>query len=142
MTTRQIELIKNTWAIVAVNGDVVGPMFYQTLFEIAPEVKPMFSRTPIPEQSRKLLTMLSYVISKLDSLGDIIDEVNKLAVRHTKYGVEDRHYSYVGAALLMALEKGLDKEWNEEVKEAWTTCYGILASAMMNAAGSVAKDAA
>jgi hemoglobin-like flavoprotein len=142
MTPRQIDIVKTSWQLAAANADTVGPLFYETLFEIAPEVKPMFNRTTVPEQSKKLLSMLSYVVGKLDSLEDILDEVGKLAQRHVKYGVQDRHYSYVGAALLMTLEKGLGNAWNDEVKDAWTTCFGILSSAMMNAAGGAELNAA
>ena len=142
MTTQQIDLIRATWKLVAANADQAGPLFYETLFEIAPELKPMFSRTTVPEQSKKLLAMLSYIINKLDSLEDILDEIAKLARRHVNYGVEEKHYGYVGAALLMTLEKGLGDAWNDEVKDAWTTCYGILSSAMMNAAGYAEKRAA
>jgi hemoglobin-like flavoprotein len=142
MTNRQINLIRTSWEIAAPHADVVGPLFYNTLFEIAPEVKSLFSRTSVPEQSRKLLSMLSYVIARLDSLDDILEEIGKLARRHVQYGVEDRHYGYVGAALLMTLEKGLGDAWNEEVKDAWTTCYGVLSSAMMHAAGNPQQNAA
>ena len=101
MTTNSIELVKNSWAKVAtMDMQVVGGLFYDRLFEIAPEVKPMFTKTPIPEQSKKLITMLSYVISKLDKLEDIMDEVKKLAQPHSTYGVRDAHYSAVGNALL------------------------------------------
>src|SRR5215207_6507165 len=49
MTTQQINLIRATWKLVAANADEAGPLFYETLFEIAPELKPMFSRTTVPE---------------------------------------------------------------------------------------------
>ncbi len=136
MTLHQISLIKTTWQAAAANPELVGSLFYNRLFEIAPEVKPMFSRSTIQEQSKKLLAMLSYVISKLNKLEDITDEVAKLAERHVKYGVEEKHYSCVGEALLWTLEKGLGKSWTNEVKQAWTMCYGILSTAMINAAGN------
>lgn len=85
--------------------------------------------------------MLSYVIGKLDKLEDIIDEVSKLAQRHVKYGVEEEHYKQVGAALLWTLEKGLGDKWNAELKQAWTTCYELLSSAMINAASFVENEA-
>ena len=132
MTTNNIELVKGSWAMVAkMDMETVGGLFYNRLFEIMPEVKPMFSRSSIPEQSKKLLTMLSYVISKLDKLEDILDEVAKLARRHTQYGVIDEHYTAVGIALLWTLEQGLGEKWNEELKAAWTEVYMTLAGAMM-----------
>lgn len=93
----------------------------------------MFSKTTMPEQSKKLLTMLSYVIAKLHKLEDIIDEVAKLAQRHAGYGVQEEHYTAVGTSLLWALEQGLGTQWNEGLKAAWTEVYIVLSEAMMNA---------
>ena len=133
MTNKQIDLVKSSWAIVATIDPVtVGGLFYNRLFEIAPQLKHMF-RNPMPEQSKKLLAMINYVISKLNKLEDILDEVAKLARRHVSYGVKPDHYTIVGEALLWTLEKGLADNWNSEVKEAWTDCYQILSSAMINA---------
>ena len=142
MTNKQIDLVKSSWAIVATIDPVtVGGIFYNRLFEIAPQLKDMF-RNPMPEQSKKLLAMISYVIRKLDKLEDILDEVAKLAQRHVSYGVKPGHYTTVGEALIWTLEKGLGENWNTELKEAWTVCYDILSSAMINAAGYEQKDAA
>ena len=133
MTNKQIDLVKSSWATVATIDPVtVGGLFYNRLFEIAPQLKHMF-RNPMPEQSKKLLAMINYVISKLNKLEDILDEVAKLARRHVSYGVKPGHYTIVGEALLWTLEKGLADNWNSEVKEAWTDCYQILSSAMINA---------
>lgn len=142
MTNKQIDLVKSSWTIVAtIDPITVGGLFYERLFEIAPQLRHLF-RNPMPEQSKKLLAMINYVISKLDKLEDIIDEVAKLARRHVSYGVKVEHYTVVGAALLWTLEKGLGESWNSEVAEAWTVCYDILSSAMINAAGYEQKDAA
>ncbi|MEO6229519.1 MAG: globin family protein [Ferruginibacter sp.] len=135
MTTKQIELVQNSWQLVtAMDVTTVGNLFYSRLFEIAPEVKPMFSHTSMDKQARKLLSMISYVISRLNNLDDIIDEVKKLAQRHVQYGVTDEHYTMVGRALLWTLQTGLDDKWNDELKKAWTVCYTTLAEAMMTAA--------
>lgn len=132
MKPKNIELVKTSWALVAkMNMETVGGLFYNKLFEVMPEVKPMFSRAPIPEQSKKLLGMLSYIVSKLDKLEEILDEVAKLAKRHTTYGVKDEHYSAVGIALLWTLEQGLGVYWNEELEQAWTEVFTTLANAMM-----------
>ena len=132
MKPKNIELVKTSWALVAkMNMETVGGLFYNKLFEVMPEAKPMFSRSPIPEQSKKLLGMLSYIVSKLDKLEEILDEVAKLAKRHTVYGVKDEHYSAVGIALLWTLEKGLGAYWNEELEQAWTEVFTTLAGAMM-----------
>ncbi|WP_266364850.1 globin domain-containing protein [Tellurirhabdus rosea] len=134
MTTEQISLVKQTFGLVAqLPAETVGSLFYARLFFIAPEVKPLFARTTTPEQSRKLLTMLGYVIARLDRLDDVLDEVAQLARRHVRYGVQDRHYTYVGEALLDTLETGLGTVWTDDVRDAWVACYTLLASAMLAA---------
>ena len=60
--------------------------------------------------------------------------VEDLGRRHAGYGVSDWHYDTVGAALIWTLEKGLGSAFTPEVKEAWTTVYGVLACTMKNAA--------
>ncbi|MEM9096388.1 MAG: hemin receptor, partial [Pseudomonadota bacterium] len=40
----------------------------------------------------------------------------------------------VGEALLWALEQGLQDEFTPDVKEAWASAYGVLSSAMIQAA--------
>jgi hemoglobin-like flavoprotein len=85
--------------------------------------------------------MLNYVISKLDRLEEIIGEIEKLARRHTTYGVKEEHYTVVGNALLWTLEKGLGDDWTEELEEAWADCYSTLATAMINASAYTADAA-
>lgn len=142
MTQKQIELVKSTWSVVAaMDHVVVGGLFYNRLFEIAPQVKSMF-HNPISGQSKKLLAMVNYVIIKLDRLDDILGEVAKLAQRHTGYGVKPSHYAIVGEALLWTLEQGLGDKWNEETRDSWGACYTILSNAMIAASGEEVHKAA
>lgn len=143
MTQKQIELVRSSWALVSkLDPIVVGEIFYTKLFEIGPEVKPLFIRTAIPEQSKKLLAMLNYIIGKLDKLSSILDEVRKLAIRHIGYGIKPEHYAMVGQALLATLETGLGENWNDELKQAWSDCYSLLSEAMINAAAAPEQAAA
>ncbi|HJW30755.1 MAG TPA: globin domain-containing protein, partial [Saprospiraceae bacterium] len=116
-------------------------LFYNRLFEIAPEVKSLF-HSPMPGQSRKLISMLSYVISKLNRLEDILEEVAMLAKRHVMYGVKPEFFTPVGAALLWTLEQELGEHWNEDVKEAWIECYCLVSSAMIESMAAAEHQAA
>ncbi|MFT3826369.1 MAG: globin domain-containing protein [Chitinophagaceae bacterium] len=142
MTTKQIQLVKNSWSLVAQMDPVtVGDLFYNRLFDIMPEVKPLFRHAMMPEQSKKLLSMIGYVINKLDRLDDILDEVSKLAQRHVSYGVREAHYYGVGSALLWTLQQGLGEQWTDEVETSWTVCYDMLSSAMIQASSVPGKVA-
>lgn len=77
--------------------------------------------------------MLSYVIAKLDRLEEILEEVGKLARRHSQYGVQDAHYDAVGEALLWTLQTGLGEHWNDTVKLALIEVYEEVSRAMIAA---------
>lgn len=135
MTTDQLNLVQQTFSsVAALPAETVGDLFYNRLFTIAPDVRPLFARTSQPEQSRKLLMMLGYIISRLDSLETILNDVSQLARRHVRYGVKDYHYTLVGEALLWTLEQGLGTAWTIPVQEAWTACYTLLATTMVESA--------
>jgi len=91
-------------------------------------------RGDMSEQRRKLMNMLGAAVKGLDRLEQLVPVVQDLGRKHTGYGVEDRHYDTVGAALLWTLEKGLGSGFTPEVKEAWAAVYGLLASTMQTAA--------
>ncbi len=86
------------------------------------------------QQYGKLVDMLTMVVTRLDRLDMVTEEIAQLAVRHVDYGVRPAHYKLVGNALLWTLEKGLGKDWNEETALAWKTCYTLLSDTMIAAA--------
>lgn len=135
MTPRQIELVQETWGKVAPNAEQVAVLFYGRLFEIAPEVKPLF-KGDMAEQGRKLMQMLAVAVNGLPKLDTIVKPVQDMGVRHNDYGVEPQHYDSVGAALLWTLEQGLGEDFTEEVKDAWNETYVTLATVMKDAAAS------
>ena len=134
MTFHQIQLVKDSYLLVAtLPAEAVGKLFYDRLFAIAPEVRPLFSRTSVSEQSKKLLATLTYVVTRLDQLDSVVADVEALARRHVRYGVQEHHYAVVGQALLWTLERGLGDAWTPEVQAAWQACYALLSETMLNA---------
>ena len=131
MTDEQIILIKKTWKLFRdINPVVVGDTFYSKLFADNPSLRKMFPRY-MNEQYTKLIDMLSTIVARLDHLEDLTDEIVAMSRRHVQYGVKPEHYRLVGNALVWTLQQGLGDDWNEEVKEAWTTCYTMLADTMI-----------
>lgn len=135
MTPEQIELVQITWAKVAPNADQVAALFYDRLFEIAPEVKPLFTGDML-EQGKKLMAMLNMAVTSLDHLEQMLPAVHEMGVRHTSYGVQPEHYDAVAEALLWTLEKGLRETFGPDAREAWAAVYSALAAEMKEAAAA------
>ncbi len=130
MNASQIQLVKESWGFVIVKSEEAGRLFYSRLFEVAPELKHLF-KGDIKEQSRKLMAMVTLIVSKLDKLETIVTDIKALAVRHNKYGAKKEHYVLVGECLLWTLQQGLAERWNNETEGAWLSVYKVLSDAMI-----------
>jgi hemoglobin-like flavoprotein len=133
MTPKQVALVQDSFAKVALTSDATAVLFYDRLFDIAPQMKAMFPDDMI-EQRRKLMATLAAVVKGLGNLEQVLPAASALAKRHVSYGAKARHYPVVGAALLWALEKGLVDGWTPEVADAWSTAYGTLSGYMISEA--------
>jgi hemoglobin-like flavoprotein len=132
MTPQQIELVQASFKKVVPIAGTAADLFYDRLFETAPEVRSMFPQD-MKEQKAKLMAMLGTAVSNLHRLDEILPAVKALGERHKGYGVTAAHYAPVGAALLWTLEKGLGPDFTPEVKAAWTETYTALAGVMTQA---------
>jgi hemoglobin-like flavoprotein len=133
MNPSQIKLVQESYAKVAPIADQAAVMFYNRLFEVAPQVKAMFP-ADLTEQRKKLMATLSVVVNGLSNLQSVLPAASALARRHVSYGAKPEHYPVVGGALLWTLEKGLGDNWTTEVAEAWTAAYGTLSGFMISEA--------
>jgi hemoglobin-like flavoprotein len=140
MTPDQVKLVQQSFAKVAPISETAAVLFYDRLFEVAPQVKAMFP-ADMTEQRRKLMAMLAAVVNGLGDLGSILPAASALAKRHVSYGAEAEHYPVVGGALLWTLEKGLGDGWTPEIANAWTTAYGTLSGYMISEAYGRAQAA-
>lgn len=135
LTQQQIQLIKSSWrSFRGVEPKLIADLFYSKLFADNTGVRKMFPKN-MDEQYLKIMDMLSSIITRLDKLDELSETIDAMARRHVDYGVKASHYALVGNALLWTLKKGLGADWTKELEDAWTTCYRILSTTMINASG-------
>ena len=140
MTPEEKALVKDSWAKVLPIKETAAELFYNRLFEIAPEVKPYF-KGDMKDQGEKLMKMLNTAVSGLDNLEALITPLQNLGKKHVSYGVKNEDYDKVGAAFLWTLEQGLGDAFTNEVKEAWVVTYTTVATVMKEAADEVQAEA-
>jgi len=133
LTPAQKTLVQETFAAIAPIADDAAVLFYRRLFELDPSLEKMF-KGDMAVQRRALMQMLAVAVKGLDRLDQLVPAVKDLGRRHAGYGVADEHYATVGSALLWTLETGLGDAFTPDVKDAWATVYGILATTMQEAA--------
>jgi hemoglobin-like flavoprotein len=137
MEPEQVTMVQESFKKVVPIAGTAADIFYDRLFEIAPDVRSLFP-SDLSEQKKKLIAMLATAVNNLHQVDKIIGAVEDLGKRHVAYGVTAQHYQPVGAALLYTLEKGLGPDFTPPVKTAWTEAYATLAGVMQTAASAVA----
>jgi hemoglobin-like flavoprotein len=133
MTPQQIELVKKTWVMVVPIADTAAELFYGRLFELEPSYRAMFKHD-MTEQGKKLMKTINIAVEALDDVEPLVPTLKQMGADHAGYGVVDRDYNVVGAALLWTLEQGLGEVFTDEVKNAWAAVYEVLANTMKSGA--------
>ncbi len=132
MTPEQIDIVQSTFKKVAPIADTAADIFYDRLFEIAPDTRALFPEV-MTDQKKKLMQMIGVAVNGLKDLDAIVPAVQNLGARHQGYNVTEAHYDSVGAALIYTLGKGLGDDFTPEAEAAWTETYGLLAGVMKEA---------
>lgn len=135
MTDAEIELVRESFAHLHRRKGETAALFYSRLFEIDPEVRPLF-KGDIAAQGVKLMETLTVAIATLRDPGGLTALLHKLGRGHRGYGVEERHYDSVGSALIWTLQTSLGPAFTPEIERAWTSLYSDIASAMIAAGRS------
>ena len=91
MTPDQVTLVQFSFKSVAPIAAKAADLFYDRLFEIAPEVRQLFP-ADLSGQKVKLIGMLAAVVNNLHQLDVILPTVRDLGTRHRGYGVTPDHY--------------------------------------------------
>ena len=128
-TEKDISLVVKTFDLVVPIAGLAADLLYDRLFEIAPQLRPMFP-TDMRDQKRKLFVMIATAVQGLGDLAQLVPQVKALGARHTGYGVTAEHYALVGAALIWTLDRGLGQAFTLDVELAWRRVYGLLAATM------------
>jgi hemoglobin-like flavoprotein len=122
-------------------SDAAAAIFYECLFELDPNVRPLF-KSDMSEQKKKLMQTLTVAVDGLSNLERLVPVLQSLGVRHAGYMVADHHYDLVGEALLFTLREGLGDGFTQDVETAWTEVYGLIADVMKKAAAQHGRVAA
>ena len=115
----QVVLLESSFAILAPQADALAERFYRRLFELHPDVQPMFEGSDLAEQQKKLLAALQLVINSLRNPDILKSALDALGKNHQAYGAEAVHYDAVAAVMLEVLEEFAGDRWDSSMAAAW-----------------------
>ncbi len=125
------KLLKQSFQNLTHKTQELADIFYQTLFERYPSVKPLFSKTDLSEQKKKLTQTIATIIHGVDQIETLVPAIKKLGLNHNAYQAKEEHYPAVGECLMYALEQTMEDKWNPEIKKAWVDAYEVISTTMI-----------
>ncbi len=126
-----VELLEQSFKLVAPKGAALVSRFYQRLFKKYPAVKPLFKKTSMKTQKKKLLASLVLVMQNLRHPDKLTKALEDLGARHVDYGAQPAHYDAVGENLLAVLGEFAGPSWTPQVKQAWTEAFTAIKTIML-----------
>ncbi|ESA34848.1 globin [Leptolyngbya sp. Heron Island J] len=130
----KVELLEQSFALVAPQADALVSTFYDNLFTDYPDARPLFEHTDMVKQKQMLKGGLVMVVENLRKPDVLSKALKGLGARHVKYGALPAHYPLVGNSLLKTLEQYAGDAWTADVKDAWVGAYDAITQLMLTGA--------
>lgn len=132
MTTDQMQLVKNTAAMLREHGVLLTSHFYKRMFVNNPELKHVFNMGN--QQNNKQQTALAMaVLAYAEHIEDpslLMPAVDHIGQKHTSLDIRPEHYAIVGQHLVASIAEVLGDAASPQLLEAWTLAYQQLAAIM------------
>ncbi|KWV31079.1 globin domain-containing protein [Micromonospora rifamycinica] len=140
--------LRQSWGQFSAAGPEAAKYFYATLFVVAPEARSMFP-TNMQYQEDKLLAALGHIITSLDDPEALAVFAQRLGADHRRFHGRDqrghpvvlgeRHYIWVGQALLATLERFLGPYFTPALRAQWAAAYELVAKLMLEGAAEAER---
>jgi hemerythrin len=146
MTPEQTRLLVKSFSKLENRLYDLGSLVHLKLFEISPESRLLF-KGDMEEQKLKMMRVFAefvrirtrshHFLPVTGKGGEVIlPGIGALGARHEiNYGVGPEHYGYMREALLYAIKTLLGKDYTDEIGQAWSEAFDMLADAMQKQAG-------
>ena len=127
-----IHRLRSSFAAVSERRQELGRLFYDKLFQAAPNLRSLF-KSSLEEQARKLTDTLEAVIRNLESPKDNAAMLDELGRRHVAFGALPEHYELVSKLLVESLAEVLGPEANQTTLLEWERALLLISRRMMAA---------
>jgi hemoglobin-like flavoprotein len=132
VTTLQVKLLEESFDLIASRGEELAARIYARLFELAPEVQPLFATTDLADRQRTMLATLLVLRKSLRNLEAVAPALQALGRRHAGYGVQPQHFNPAGQALLDSLIAVGGDRWKAEYTEAWAEAWVVVRDVLLS----------
>jgi hemoglobin-like flavoprotein len=117
MTPEAIGLIKGSYADVTAKPRRLAARFYEELFAVAPNLRPLFPGDLTLLQGH-FEAALALVVRNLDEMSALRESLRDLGAQHIHWGARPEDYITAREALVAAIG-GLSSSWDDTLERHW-----------------------
>lgn len=140
ITTQQKALIKESWGYLLRHGSLISDQFYPRLFQALPAAEALFHHGST-DQARKLRSVITLMVTKLDKLDRIEQEMFYLSKKHVGYHVQPAYFATFSRVLINTFADALGEKFTTAHREAWAIMLQIVSNKMIGVMqGHVKKE--
>lgn len=134
LDAKTIEIIKSTVPVLEARGKEITTRFYQLMFSNHPELLNIFNHANqrLGRQQGALANAVYAAAKHIDQLETILPVVKQIGHKHRSLGVKAEQYPIVGKHLLLAIKDVLGEAATEEILDAWTKAYQVIADVFIS----------
>lgn len=125
-------MVRESFAHLHRHRDTTTKLFYDRLFEIAPDVRPLF-KDDLTVQRNNLMEFMAVAMATLRDPAGLSLLLRKLGRMHRGFGVEERHFDDLRGALFWTLKASLGAAFTPALERAWASLYDIMSREMIAA---------
>jgi len=142
LSENTIQIVKATAPVLAEHGEAITQHFYQQMFAQNPELLDIFNATnqKTGRQQAALAAAVYGYAAHIDDLGALSAAVQRIAHKHASFNILPEHYPIVGKHLLEAVAHVLGDAATDEILNAWTEAYGVLADIFIEVEEGIYKE--
>lgn len=126
------KLVEDSFFKISNSGQTFAASFYQQLFELYPDIQPMFKSVDLPALELKLMRTLSLVVENMRRPETLVPMLEALGKRHRlQYRVVAPHYAMLSEALVKTISDYSGADWNPALETAWVDAIDGIAEIMI-----------
>lgn len=131
----RIELVEASFEHIQKHKDDFAAEFYAGLFNMHPQIQPLFDGVDTQKQGAKLYASLVLLVENLRHPEELQRVLRPLGKKHIGYGARPEHYLMLEEGILDTLKTFLGENWTPELNTAWTISLEQVTQIMLEGAG-------
>ena len=122
--------LEDSFMLIAPRADDIAAAFYDQLFRVAPDARPLFASVNMDAQQAKLVGLLETIVDCGGDPAKLEAKCEALGEMHWKLGAPREAYPLVVDTLLSVVAQQTGSEWQPAWTEAWRDVLNYAASVM------------